>query len=42
MGEEKYVCLSIVSCLDSVFLPERVSKFFRDIIELIPRERKVT
>lgn len=42
MGEEKYVRLFIVSCPDSVFSPERVSKFFCDVIELIPRERKVT
>lgn len=31
-----------LSLPNSVFLPERVSKFFGDVIELIPRERKGT
>lgn len=40
VGGEKYPHLSTVSCPDSAFLPERVSEFFCNIVELIPRGKK--
>lgn len=39
-GEEKHDDLSAVSCSDSAFLPGRVSKFFCDVVELIPTGEK--
>ena len=39
-GGEKYANLSTVSHSDSAFLPERVSKFFCDVVELIPTRKR--